>query len=112
MRTDNEPSGHDVLVVASRREGDRLVVELAGELDLHGCERLTAEVEGALRDSVEAIVLDARRLAFVDSAGLRAVVLARSEADKAGVRFELRQVSPSVGRVIDLAGLTDLLLPK
>lgn len=111
MNTDRELKGNDVLVVSSRREGGRVVVTLAGELDLHGCDQLTAEVEQALQDSASMVELDARRLTFADSAGLRAVLLARAAADKSGAQFRLSDVSPSVGRVIDLAGLGDLLLP-
>jgi anti-anti-sigma factor len=111
MSTDNEVTTNDVLVVSSRRQGGRVVVELAGELDLHGCDRLTAEVEKFLDDSVEVVELDAHRLTFADSAGLRAILLTRAAVDKAGAQFRLGQVSPSVGRVIDLAGLGDLLLP-
>jgi anti-anti-sigma factor len=111
MGSDNESSGNDVLVVSSRREGARVVVELAGELDLHGCDQLTTEVERALRDPADVVELDARRLTFADSAGLRAVLVARAEAGRSGADFRLIRVSPSVGRVIDLAGLTELLRP-
>jgi anti-anti-sigma factor len=88
-----------------------VVVELVGELDLHGCDRLTTEVERALRDPAKVVEVDARRLTFADSAGLRAVLLARAEAGRSGADFRLSDVSPSVGRVIGLAGLGDLLLP-
>lgn len=110
MATDNEPRIADVLAVSSRREGRRIVVELVGELDLHGCDQLTTEVANVLRDPAEEIEVDAGRLRFTDSAGLRAVLMARAEAGRSGVAFRLSQVSPSVGRVIDMAGLSDLLL--
>jgi anti-sigma B factor antagonist len=111
MGTENEPSVSDVLVVSSRREGSRVVVELAGELDLHGCDRLTTEVERALQDSADIVEVDARNLTFADSAGLRAVLVARAEAGRSGADFHLSEVSPSVGRVIHLAGLGELLRP-
>jgi anti-anti-sigma factor len=112
MGPNDNPTNSDVLVLSTRRDGGRAVVALVGELDLHGSDRLTAEVAGALGDQVEVLDLDARGLRFVDSAGLRALLLARGEAERKGVSFQLSEVTAPVRRVIDLAGLTDLLTPS
>jgi anti-sigma B factor antagonist len=109
MGLENNPTSSEVLVVSSQRDGRRVVVALVGELDLHGSERLTEEVAGALRDPVEVLDLDARGLRFVDSAGLRALLVARGEAERQGVSFRLSDVTAPVQRVIEMAGLSDLL---
>jgi stage II sporulation protein AA (anti-sigma F factor antagonist) len=88
-----------------------VVVALVGELDLHGSDRLAVEVQQALREPVELLELDVTRLTFADSAGLRAVLLARSAAESNGATFRISDVSPPVGRVIEIAGLGDLLRP-
>jgi anti-anti-sigma factor len=111
MGPDNDPTSNEVLAVSSRRDGRRVVVQLVGELDLHGSDRLTDEVTYALRDPIEVLDLDARGLRFVDSAGLRALLMARGEAERKGVTFQLSEVTAPVNRVIDLAGLGDLLGP-
>lgn len=114
MATGQEPTETEVLVISSRREGGRAVVELGGELDLHGSDRLTAEVQRVLRDAtppVERVEIDARELTFADSAGLRAVLKARAEAQTTGVVFMVTAVSAPVERVIEMAGLTDVLFP-
>lgn len=111
MASENDPSSTEMLSISSRREGLRVVVELVGELDLHGSDRLAVEVEQALSQPVELLELDATRLTFADSAGLRAVLLARTEAESSGAAFRITAVSPPVGRVIEIAGLGDLLLP-
>lgn len=111
MASETEPTPGEVLFVSSRRDGKRTVVTLAGELDLHGAERLAAEVRRALADS-EIVELDAADLTFADSAGLRAVLLARAEAEQGGVVLRVTKVSPPVGRVIEIAGLADELLPS
>jgi anti-sigma B factor antagonist len=117
MVTENNPSEPDVLVISAWREGNRAVVELGGELDLHGSDRLTAEVKRLLNDDsneperIERVEVDARRLTFADSAGLRAVLLARTEAQTTGATFMVVAVSAPVERVIEMAGLTDVLLP-
>lgn len=113
MATNEQPTETQVLVITSRREGNRAVVELGGELDLHGSDRLTAEVQRVLNDEsgkLKRVEIDARELTFADSAGLRAVLLARAEAQTTGVTFMVTAVSPSVERVIEMAGLTDVLL--
>jgi anti-sigma B factor antagonist len=114
MATEPEPTtAPEVLVISSRRVGKRAVVVLGGELDLHGSERLTAEVQRVLSDesgAVERVEIDARELTFADSAGLRAVLIARAEAHTTGVGFAVVGVSAPVERVIEMAGLTDVLL--
>ena len=111
MGSESEPTTDQVLSVSSRRDGNRTVVRLEGELDLHGTDRLAAEVSQALSDAAEIVEIDAERLTFADSAGLRAVLLARAEAESTGAVFRIVSVSPSVGRVIEIAGLGDELLP-
>jgi len=111
MPPETEPTPNEVLFVSSRRDGDRIVVTLEGELDLHGAERLAAEVQRALADS-QIVEIDAENLTFADSAGLRAVLLARAEAERGGGSLRVIKVSPPVGRVIQIAGLADELLPS
>lgn len=111
MVSDSEPATNEVLFVSSRRDGNRTIVRLEGELDLHGTDRLTAEVHQALSDAAEVVEIDAESLTFADSAGLRAVLMARAETQSTGAVFRMVSVSPSVGRVIEIAGLADELLP-
>lgn len=106
----NEPIPPDVLLISSRSDGKRAVVELVGELDFHGSGRFSATVEQVLSDAVERLEIDATRLIFADSAGLRAMLLARDEAQTRGTVFEVTGVTEPVERVIELAGLSELLL--
>jgi anti-anti-sigma factor len=110
MAFETESTPGEVLFVSSHRDGRVTVVKLAGELDLHGTERLAAEVKSALVGS-DLVEIDAEELTFADSAGLRAVLLARAEAERGGAVLRVSKVSASVGRVIEIAGLADELLP-
>lgn len=105
-----DPTPPDVLVITSRRDDTRAVVELVGELDLHGSGRFSAAVEQILTDAVERLEIDATRLLFTDSAGLRAMLLARDEAQTRGMVFQVTGVTEPVERVIEVAGLSELLL--
>jgi anti-anti-sigma factor len=111
LGSDFQHTSSDVLVISTRRDGNRAILTLEGELDLHGSDLLSAAVDDALREQAEVVELDATRLTFADSAGLRAVLLARTAAERSGALLRLSRVSDSVGRVIDIAGLGDVLLP-
>jgi anti-anti-sigma factor len=110
MTTENDAT-NDVLKISSHRDGTIAVIALAGELDLHGAGLLDAEVRRLFGDSVHELEIDAGDLEFVDSSGLRSIVLARAEAEAAGASFRIAAVSPTVSRVIEIAGLTSFLLP-
>src|SRR5688572_13478597 len=98
MATGNDAT-NDVLSVSSRRDGTVAVIVLAGELDLHGAGRFDAEVRQQLATPPDGLEVDAGELEFVDSSGLRSLMLARSDAKAAGAVFRVRAVSPAVSRV-------------
>jgi anti-anti-sigma factor len=101
-----------VLSMTSRRDGHRAVVELVGELDLDGSGHLAREVASVLGDPVEIVDIDAARLTFTDSSGLRSLLQARDAAAHTGATLRLSAVSPEVARILDIAGLTDVLLRR
>jgi anti-anti-sigma factor len=111
MGSENDPSSTEVLTISSTRDGGHVLVALEGELDLHGSERLAHEVSQALREPLDLLELDATLLTFADSAGLRAVLMALQDTEKQGATFRIRAVSAPVSRVIEIAGLSNVLLP-
>jgi anti-sigma B factor antagonist len=95
--------------LTTRREGERGIVAMAGELDLHTADQLTAAVSTLLDQHVTALDVDAGGLSFADSAGLRAVLTARAAAQKVGVSFGVTEASEPVARLIEITGLSELL---
>jgi len=89
---------------------DRVVIELVGVLDFNVADRLVALVNDALVARPPQLELDAGQLAFLDSAGLKAMLQAWAATREAGGNFRLSGASPLVSRVIDMAGVADLLL--
>jgi anti-sigma B factor antagonist len=92
------------------RNGAVAVVAPTGELDLSGAailegelERLTAEPE------LGTVVLDLRGLEFMDSSGLRLVVLADMRAREAGRRFALIRGDDTVHRVFEITRMAERL---
>ena len=101
-----------VVEVSARREGTGAVVEVAGELDLHGADRLSAVVADVLAEGVTAVDIDARELTFIDSGGIRAILLARADAQSRGITLRLSEVSPAVRRILEIAGADAILPPS
>ena len=92
------------------RNGSVATVRPEGELDLSGATVLEAELERLAEDpELGAIVLDMRGLEFMDSSGLRLVVVADMRAREAGRRFSLIRGDETVHRVFEITRMSDRL---
>ena len=58
------------------------------------------------------LAVDAGGLSFMDSSGLRSMLIARAAAEDAGVRFRITRASPVVRRLFERTGLTKRLLDE
>jgi anti-anti-sigma factor len=106
-----DPHG-DVLTLSVERRGTTALVVMSGELDLHSCERLTDAVARTLDTAPRAVEIDAGAVGFADSAGLRALLLARADAERHGATLRLTAVSPQLDRVLSLTGLQEFLVGR
>ena len=84
-------------------------LSLAGELDLSTAADLEEELRGAERDGTGLVVLDLRELEFMDSSGLRVIVVADSRARELGRRLAIVQGPEPVARVFQVTGLDSRL---
>lgn len=106
-------AGEPTLVISSRSDKKTAVIALAGELDLDGAARFQQAVLDALAaDTIESLQLDLQELRFIDSSGLQAILRALQSAQQAGIDARVVAASPVVERVIDMAGLGDVLMPE
>jgi anti-sigma B factor antagonist len=86
------------------------VIALSGELDLSGAPMLDEEIGRlAKADGVERVVLDLRRLEFLDSSGLRSVALAQRRLTGAGRAFVLVRGVETVQRVFEITRMDERL---
>ena len=92
------------------RDGSVAIVAPTGELDLSGATILEAELDRLAADpELAGIVLDLRGLEFLDSSGLRLVVLADMQAREAGRRFSLIRGNETVHRVFEITRMSERL---
>jgi anti-sigma B factor antagonist len=91
------------LTLRSEREGDAHVIELIGELDLDGAPRLEEELRRVEAGDADSIVVDLGRLEFIDSTGIRLLVMASERCS--GGRFSLLRGPKQVHRVFEITDL-------
>jgi anti-anti-sigma factor len=96
-----------------RQEADGTVrLTLLGDLDLPVTDTLTARLE-ELKAAGHPVRLDLSQLAFIDSSGLQALLLALTDARWIGWRLEVApEVSSSVARAAQLVGINQVLWPE
>ena len=102
--TSDQPGSFSVDVL---RDGDRATITLGGELDMYASGVLNERLS-ELGDVLE-IDVDAGAVTFIDSAGLRALLVAREAARDRGWPSGPVE-SPGVTWVADVASVTDLLV--
>lgn len=86
-------------------------VTLIGELDIAVADGVEERLR-LLRDAGARVRLDLSQLDFIDSSGVRAIVLGLKHARQGGHELEVdRRVSPSVGRMIEIMGIGPQLWP-
>ena len=96
------PFGVDV----QRRDG-AAIVRPRGELDLGTVETLHAALDGIT--NAPKLVLDLRRLSFIDSTGVHLLVALDQRAQRDGLQLTLIAPPDPVRRVIELCGLDEAL---
>jgi anti-anti-sigma factor len=98
------------LQIETRGGGSGIVtLALSGEFDLAGIERFEAALVPAESEAPEVIVVDLTGLVFMDSSGLRALVLADRRARKAGRRLAIVPGATPVRRVFEITQLDEEL---
>jgi anti-anti-sigma factor len=96
------------LVLRSERQGDSHVIALIGELDLDGAPRLEEELLRVEASDATAIVVDLAKLEFIDSTGIRLLLMAAERAQPNG-RVTILRGPTQVHRVFELTNLVDRL---
>jgi anti-anti-sigma factor len=100
---------HESITVTTHVEGESATIELAGELDLHAAGQLSEAIAEVLEASPSTVGIDARGLTFADSAGLRALLQGRSDAESRGITLRLTHLSEALDRLLDMTGLRKIL---
>jgi anti-anti-sigma factor len=104
------PEG-DFWIEEHAEENGRIRLGLVGELDVAGADQLHEHLQAVAQRGAP-LLLDLRRLQFIDSSGLGELVRAVSDARREGRTLEIdATLSPQVRQVIELLELQPVLWP-
>jgi anti-anti-sigma factor len=98
--------GVEIYAVAAE---DRQTLVLEGELDSFSSALLDSAVGELVAGGMSSLTLDLTRLSFIDSSGMRSVLLAQELCRERGCEFSVSSVSRQVGRLFELTGVLDTL---
>ena len=90
-------------------DGDAARVIIRGELDTDSAPRLIATLHDIAVPPRKAVELDCAGVTFLDSAGVRAFIVARNEGARNGVDLVLVHPSAPVSRTMEMTGLVGFL---
>jgi anti-anti-sigma factor len=94
------------LTITTTQDGDRSVIAVGGEIDVHTCGELEEAVRKAYGSGGTKVVLDVAGVGFIDSSGLRSLITLQQEAAAADGTLQLRSPSRPVLRLLEVTGLT------
>jgi anti-anti-sigma factor len=95
--------------VTVSKDGDRATLELRGELDMSGTDRLRVALEQAETPPTGLLVLDLSKLDFIDSTGLEVLLRAARRAHDAGGRLIVARPSRYVRRLLEMTAIDQSL---
>ncbi|MBO4209366.1 SigB/SigF/SigG family RNA polymerase sigma factor [Micromonospora echinofusca] len=91
--------------VSVRQNGDRVVVQVGGEVDRDGADQLRRAMMAAVTGQPREVVVDLTDVGGVDAGGIAALLAGRDAAARTGVPLRLSRAKPAVRRSLAAAGL-------
>jgi anti-sigma B factor antagonist len=88
---------------------DVTIVAIAGRLDADAARQLGEHLTALIRTGCSRLLIEASKLDYIGSLGLRALLIAAHLAAEATGRLALCGLTALVRRVIELGGLDDVL---
>jgi anti-sigma B factor antagonist len=86
------------------------ILSLTGELDLASAGVLDTAIAELCTDGAERITLEMGELAFMDSTGLRSILVGKELCDVNGCELLIGALSPQVQRLFDVSGVAEKLV--
>lgn len=99
----------DRIQIDLSQTGDTMVITLRGELDLAAAPLFSAQFEECLAAESKPIVVDLGKLSFMDSTGLRSVLMAHERSQEQGRAFGVMPGDGQVARLLSIARVEEHL---
>ena len=91
--------------ISTRKEPVCTIVDLSGEVDIHGTPRLKETLASLTKEGRPKLLVNLSKVTYIDSSGLGVLVGALKEATKEGGRLVLAGMTREVRTVFDLTRL-------
>jgi anti-anti-sigma factor len=88
------------------RTGDDAVLWLSGELDMACAGQLETAIGELCADGCVRLVVEMAKLDFMDSTGLRSLLVGRELCQVGGCELLIGTVSPQVARLLEVSGVS------
>lgn len=96
------------MTITKKQEGDVATLVIEGRVDTNTSPELQKAILAAFQ-GVKKLVLDMENVAYVSSAGLRALLIGQKTASSKGAVMELLGVTAPVKAVLDSVGFSKIL---
>ncbi|MEG1918330.1 MAG: STAS domain-containing protein [Oscillospiraceae bacterium] len=96
------------MTITTTQEGGKTTLAIEGRVDTNTSPALQAEILKAFQGA-KAVILDFAKVAYISSAGLRALLIGQKTAASKGATMELIHVSAEVLSILKMVGFVDIL---
>lgn len=97
------------LAITIEQNAGLVRMDVGGEVDAESSGRLGAAIEAALASRPERIEVSLTAVTFLDSSGIRTLMVGRSRAADQGSALVITGVQGSPRRVLEISGILDTL---
>ena len=94
--------------VTAEREGGALAISIDGRVDGSNVLEFESEVRAVIGDDDDAVILDLENLAYISSAGLRAILLTGKTLRGRNASLMLCSLSEPIRKVFEISGFDKL----
>ncbi len=100
------------LTLTVRRDGDRAVVAIEGEVDHANCDQLRAATTQALAAGATTVVADCGAMTFIDAGGLGVLREVATATRERGGHLTVRHAAPATWHLLTIAGFADRVVAE
>ena len=110
MSTKPDPPVIAPLDITATIDADEVRIALTGEIDVSNAHQVFNCTDHYLNEpQIVHVTADLADLTFIDSCGLRALLLSRRHADQLDKTFRIQNQSEHIAKVIEVTGLAEYL---
>ena len=103
------PAGRGSLEISERQEGSAVILSLAGGLDGGGASILLTKISAIVERATPRLVLECEDLSYINSTGLRAVLIGAKTCRQAGGKLAIAALGPQCRSVMEMSGFLSVI---